>query len=178
MSDKSPRLSRAYIGLGSNVGDREEYLREAFVALRRLGEVGAASLLYETAAVGPIPQPDFLNAVAELRTEMLPEELLKELLYIEKEHGRDRSAGLPKGPRTLDLDLLAYDDVVLDTPSLTLPHPALSERLFVLIPLAEIAPEWRHPLNGKTASELLLELGEKPGDGVAAVYKFSSSQLP
>ena len=151
-------------------------MRSAIAALGQLGTMGAVSSLYETEPVGTISQPDFLNAVIELRTSLSPEQLLAALLRIEQEHGRDRSAGPPKGPRTLDLDLLAYDDLVMDTPSLTLPHPALAERRFVLVPLAEIAQRWRHPGSGKTASQLLAELPDAPvrSDGSQAVRKISS----
>jgi 2-amino-4-hydroxy-6-hydroxymethyldihydropteridine diphosphokinase len=93
------------------------------------------------------------------------------LLRIELEHGRDRSVSVPKGPRTLDLDLLSYDDAVMETISLTLPHPALAERLFVLIPLAEIAPEWMHPVRRKTAAQLLTELSHLQADTSQAVRR-------
>lgn len=153
----------AYIALGSNLGDRDAHLRSAIAALRSLGEVGSVSSFYETEPVGAIAQPEFLNAVMELRTELPPEELLTVLLKIEQEHGRDRDLSLPKGPRTLDLDLLSYDAQILETPHLTLPHPALQERLFVLVPLAEIAPEWQHPRSCRTAAELLAEASAGQG---------------
>ncbi len=154
----------AYIALGSNVGKREQSLSSAIAALGKLGTVQAVSSFYETAAVGAIAQPDFLNAVVELRTSVPPLALMTRLLRIELEHGRDRSVSVPKGPRTLDLDLLSYDDVVMETVSLTLPHPALTERLFVLLPLAEIAPEWMHPVRRKTAAQLLAELSPLQAD--------------
>lgn len=150
--------STAYIGLGSNVGDREKYLKSAIAVLGSIGTVGPVSGLYATEPVGPISQPDFLNAVLKLRTALSPEALLAELLRIEQENGRDRASVPPKGPRTLDLDLLSYDGLVLDTSPLRLPHPAIAERRFVLVPLAEIAPEWRHPATGKSATQLLKEL--------------------
>lgn len=172
--------SRAYIGLGSNMEDREAHMRSAIVALRQVGSVEKISSFYETEPVGTVSQPDFLNAVVELQTDVPPEDLLVTLLRIERDHGRDRSAIPPKGPRTLDLDLLGYDDMVLETPSLTLPHPALVERRFVLAPLAEITPEWRHPTNGKTASQLLAELSERmaqPGRETAQTVRKISNGL-
>jgi 2-amino-4-hydroxy-6-hydroxymethyldihydropteridine diphosphokinase len=153
----------AYVALGSNLGDRVEHLRSAIAALLHLGTVEAVSSFYETAPVGLVAQPDFLNAVVALQTTLPPQELMAALLRIEQQHGRGRSASVPKGPRTLDLDLLSYGDVAMETPSLTLPHPSLAERRFVLAPLEEIAPLWRHPVSGKTAAELLA--GLLRGDG-------------
>lgn len=172
------REVRAILGLGSNLGEREEHLRRAIAALGRLGAVEAISSLYETAPVGPVRQPDFVNAAIVLRTTLSPEDLLAEMLAIEQQHGRDRRASLPKGPRTLDLDLLAYGDVVMETPSLTLPHPALAERRFVLEPLAEIAPAWRHPVSGKTAAQLLAELPDASDAPNHNVRRMESSGFP
>ncbi len=169
-------MTTAYIALGSNLGDREQYLHSALDTLSQLGDVGAVSSFYETEPVGTAPQPDFLNAVAELRTQFGPQDLLAALLRIEQQHGRDRSAAPPKGPRTLDLDLLAYDDLVLETPTLTLPHPALVERRFVLEPLAEIAPGWRHPIREKTAAQLLGEMADEKGSHVASVRKIPATR--
>jgi 2-amino-4-hydroxy-6-hydroxymethyldihydropteridine diphosphokinase len=114
-----------------------------------------ASSFYETDPVGYTAQPKFVNAVAQVETELSPEELMQTLLAIERELGRDRAATVPKGPRTIDLDLLLYDDRVIDTPGLTVPHPAMHERLFVLEPLVEIAPHVVHPVLMRTARELL-----------------------
>lgn len=126
--------------------------------LARYGRVTARSSLYRTSPVGYVDQPEFVNAAALLETELAPLALLDALLETERSFGRDRSAGPPKGPRTLDLDLLLYDGLVLDEPRLTLPHPAMHERWFVLAPLEEIVPEWRHPVMGRTISELLADL--------------------
>lgn len=161
----------AYVALGANLGERERTVHSAITVLRQLGMVEAVSSFYETAPVGPVAQPDFLNAVVALRTALPPQGLMAALLQIEQQHGRDRSVSVPKGPRTLDLDLLSYDNLVMETPALTLPHPALAARRFVLVPLAEIAPQWRHPVCGKTVAELLAELPRAKNDSVQTAHK-------
>lgn len=152
----------AAIALGSNLpspfGGPEANLREAFLRLRALGEVKAISSIRLTDPVGYVNQPRFANAAALLETGLPPLTLLRELLAIEQTFGRDRASAPPKGPRTLDLDLLLYGTDVLSSPELTLPHSALHERRFVLEPLAEIAPLWRHPTLHKTVTELLAEI--------------------
>ena len=163
MPEPAAAPHRAAIALGSNLpspwGGREQNLRVAIERLSALGEVTAISSFYDTAPVLYTNQPRFLNAAALLRMSLEPAPLLRALLEIEIMMGRDRSPGaLAKGPRTLDLDLLWFDNRVLATPELTLPHPAMHLRRFVLEPLAEIAPEWLHPVLGKTASELLTSL--------------------
>jgi 2-amino-4-hydroxy-6-hydroxymethyldihydropteridine diphosphokinase len=141
---------RAYVGLGSNLGDREATLRRALELLADEEgiEVVAVSTLRETDPVGYLDQPRFLNGAAELRTELAPRELLELLLSLEARFGRDRSAGPPQGPRTLDLDLLLYGAERLAEPGLELPHPRLHERLFVLRPLAELDPALEVPGKG------------------------------
>lgn len=167
----------AYIGLGSNLasseGDSAETVRAAIRALARLGSVTAQSSLYRTAPVGYREQPDFINAAAALETELEPESLLGEMLAIERRFGRDRNMSIPKGPRTLDLDLLLVldvreDAVVFKSGALTLPHPEMEKRRFVLQPLAEIAPELRHPVLEKTMQELLAELPDHGDDVMRA----------
>jgi 2-amino-4-hydroxy-6-hydroxymethyldihydropteridine diphosphokinase len=160
----------AYIGLGSNLasaaGNSPDTIRAAIRALAALGSVAAQSSLYRTAPVGFREQPYFINAVVCLKTALEPEDLLRELLAIERSLGRDRRASVPKGPRTLDLDLLL---VLKDggaaalhrSPALTLPHPELANRRFVLEPLAEIAPELRHPVLHKSMRKLLEELASQ-----------------
>jgi 2-amino-4-hydroxy-6-hydroxymethyldihydropteridine diphosphokinase len=148
----------ACIALGSNLGDPRDNLQRALEELGRAGvQVERRSSLYETAPVGgPAGQPPYLNAVAAVTTALPPHELLRVLNAIETGLGRVRT--VPDGPRTLDLDLLLYGDLVLDTPELTVPHPRLHERLFVLEPLVEIAPGAVHPRLGKTVARLHADL--------------------
>jgi 2-amino-4-hydroxy-6-hydroxymethyldihydropteridine diphosphokinase len=155
----------AAIGLGANlpstVGAPANTIAAAIERLAECGRVTARSALYRTAPVGYVDQPAFVNAAVLLETEQRPLPLLDALLEIERSFGRDRAPGPPKGPRTLDLDLLLYDDLVLDEPELTLPHPAMHQRRFVLAPLQEIAPEWRHPVLRRTIAELLTGLPQE-----------------
>jgi 2-amino-4-hydroxy-6-hydroxymethyldihydropteridine diphosphokinase len=149
----------AAIALGSNLesrfGDREANLREAVRRIEALGEVRAVSSFYDTEPVGYLEQPRFLNAALLLETKMEPRALMRELLSIERAMGREREGAMPKGPRVIDLDLLLYGDWVLWAEDLILPHPRMEERRFVLEPLAEIAPNWMHPVLGVTVRELL-----------------------
>ncbi len=150
-------MARALVALGSNLGDRAGYLLSGLAALGRAGvRVLRLSRVYETEPVGPPGQGPYLNQVAAVETELEPAELLALLLAVERAHGRVRTERY--GPRTLDLDLLDYEGRILDLPGLTLPHPRLHERAFVLVPLLEVAPGWRHPRLGKSARELLLAL--------------------
>jgi 2-amino-4-hydroxy-6-hydroxymethyldihydropteridine diphosphokinase len=156
-------MSLATIALGANLpgpaGPPEVTLAAAAVRLASLGSIAAHSSLYSTAPVGFADQPRFLNAVIALETALTPFELLGAVLLMEREFGRDRAAGVPNGPRTLDLDILLYGDLVLSVAGLEIPHPRLAQRAFVLIPLNEIAPGLRDPRSGKTVSQLLAELG-------------------
>ena len=152
---------RACIALGSNLGDRNVKLDRALAALRNHPQISidAVSSFHETAPVGgPMGQSMYLNAAAVLRTSLTPHQLLGVMLNTEHALGRDRTSGERNGPRTIDLDLLLYDDVILDEPGLTLPHPRMHERIFVLRPLAEVAPDVVHPRLKKPIRELLREL--------------------
>jgi 2-amino-4-hydroxy-6-hydroxymethyldihydropteridine diphosphokinase len=149
---------KAYIGLGSNLGAREDYLNRAIDLLRDdpAIEVVALSSVRETDPVGIVDQPRFLNGVVELETALGARELLGRLLAVEQELGRRRD-GPRFGPRTIDLDLLVYGDEVIDEPGLTVPHPRLDERRFVLEPLHELAPDLVVPGRGRV-SDLLVSL--------------------
>lgn len=171
--------STAYIALGSNLaskaGDPEENLRHALRRLETLGRIAAVSSIYETEPVGDHNQPWFMNSVAAMATGLEPARLMARMLAIEQEFGRRRDPARPKGPRILDLDLLMVDDVVITTPELSLPHPAMARRRFVLAPLAEIAPRLRHPVLNRTMEELLQSLpddGETRRSGVRNIHRF------
>lgn len=141
-----------YLSLGSNVGDREANLTEAIRRLDALGRVVKASSFYETEPVEFAAQPWFLNCTVVLETEKMPHQLLKGVLGVEQAMGRRRVQ--KKGPRNIDIDILLLGNSVVNTKDLVIPHPALHERAFVLEPLAEIAPDVRHPVFKKTIQEL------------------------
>ncbi len=145
-----------YLSLGSNLGDRAASLHEAIRRLESVGRVQAVSPLYETEPVEFTTQPWFLNCALSLETTSRPEELICRVLQIEKAMGRERDQ--PKGPRTIDIDILLFGDAIVSTPSLTIPHPAMAQRRFVLEAVAEISPEVKHPTLKKSVRELLAEL--------------------
>ena len=150
-----------YLSLGSNVGDREENLRSAITKLRDLGEIAAVSSFYETEPVEFTAQPWFLNCAVAVRTELTAEIFLSKIQAIEQQMGRRRIQ--PKGPRNIDIDILLFGASVIATLQLQIPHPAMHERRFVLEPLAEIAPDMRHPVLKKTVRELLQTLPAATG---------------
>ncbi len=149
----NPKPETIALALGSNMGDRMAALRAAATALTPFVSVTAASPVYETAAVYIANQPAFLNAALTGTTELEPLALLTALKKLETELGR--RPGLRYGPRLLDIDIIFYGDHILATPELALPHPRVAEREFVLWPLADVAPEWKHPETGRTVAEML-----------------------
>ncbi|UCC91177.1 MAG: 2-amino-4-hydroxy-6-hydroxymethyldihydropteridine diphosphokinase [Dehalococcoidia bacterium] len=154
-----------YLGLGSNMGNRQDNLDRALDLLSQRLRVGKVSSVYDTEPVGNTNQPRFLNLVCQVYTMLAPKELLTLAKGIESKLGR--VVGKSNAPRPIDIDILFYGDQVIDTPELVIPHPRLAERAFVLVPLAEIAPDLQHPVIGKTVKELLQGITEKQG-----VFKF------
>jgi len=156
-----------YLSLGSNIGDRAANLNSAIERLGALGTIEKISSFYETEPVEFTAQPWFLNIAVKLDTEKMPKQLLAGILDIEQQMGRRRTQ--KKGPRAIDIDILLFGNSIIDTKGLTVPHPAMHERRFVLEPLAEIAPEVRHPVFKRTLSELRDAL--PPGQAVRKVKK-------
>jgi 2-amino-4-hydroxy-6-hydroxymethyldihydropteridine diphosphokinase len=150
--------SHSAIALGSNIGESQAILEGALKTLEQTPgiTIKAKSSWYKTAPVGGPSQPDYLNGAAILQVQLSPEQLLKTLLEIEQEFGRVRQERW--GPRTLDLDILLFDDLIVETPDLQIPHPRMTERAFVLVPLAEIAPDWIEPVTGEPISQLVQKL--------------------
>jgi 2-amino-4-hydroxy-6-hydroxymethyldihydropteridine diphosphokinase len=149
-------VTEVYLGLGSNVGDREAHLAYAVGRLGREGNLTGLSSVYETDPVGYLDQPPFLNLVVRLETSHEPEELLRRIRGIESDRGRQRT--FRNAPRTLDIDVLLYGDRQLGLEGLTIPHPRMDERPFVLVPLLELAPELREPGSGRAYRDVLVGL--------------------
>ena len=154
----NPAGSRSAIAFGSNIGESLAILEGAMKSLEKTPGIiiKAKSSLYRTAPVGGPSQPDYLNGAAILEVQLSPQKLLDTLLNIEQEFGRVRQEHW--GPRTLDLDILLFDDLILETPDLQIPHPRMTQRAFVLVPLAEIAPDWIEPVSREPISQLLQKL--------------------
>jgi len=154
----------AYLGLGSNLEDRQYNLEQALAFLAQRLRIEKVSSIYDTEPVGNTQQPRFLNLVCQVSTTLSPTALIALAKGIEAKLGRGGGSGMP---RPIDIDILFYGEQVIKTPELVIPHPRLTERAFVLVPLVEIAPELVHPANGKTARELLMAL-----KGIRGVFKW------
>ena len=152
---------KVYLGLGANLDDRQGNLLRAVELLSQWGQIEELSSLYETEPVGYLDQPPFLNAACQLMTTLTAEELLAVAKNIEATLGRIQS--FRNAPRPIDIDILFYGEQVINSPQLTIPHPRLEERAFVLVPLAEIAPDLVHPVNGLTVQEMVQRLGSLKG---------------
>ena len=161
-------LETVYLSLGSNLGNRQENLDRALKLLSERMRIGKVSSIYDTEAVGPISQPNFLNLACEVFTRLTPEGLLALAKGIEQKMGRYSRSG---EPRIIDIDIILYGDQVVNNPDLKIPHPLMQERSFVLIPLAEIAPDAVHPVLKKSMKELNTAVKEKQG-----VFKFDGEE--
>jgi len=147
-------INQLFLSLGGNLGNTREIFEGAYPLIeKKIGKISVYSSIYQTEAWGPIPQADFLNQVILVSTTLAPQACLTEMLAIEKEFGRERKERW--GPRTLDLDILYYSDVTIAEADLTVPHPRIAERKFILIPLVEIAPFYEDPASGKSMTALL-----------------------
>ncbi len=159
-----------YLGLGSNMGDRSANLSEAMELLSRKLQVEKVSAVYDTEPMGDTDQARFLNLVCQVYTRIEPAGLLALAKGIETKMGR--APGKRNSPRPIDIDILFYGDQVMETPQLAIPHPRIAERAFVLVPLAEIAPDFKHPVSGQTMKELLSGITEKQG-----VFKWQDQDM-
>ena len=161
-------MSTVAISLGSNLGDRLQLLRKAVCSLESRGfEILALSDVFETPPWGVKDQPRFLNACILTKTDLSPEDVLAEVKAIEENLGRTRTGRW--GPRLIDLDIIFYDNLTLKTPDLTIPHQEMAGRAFVLLPLAQVAPYWRHPATGHTAEEMARALPAEETEGLLQI---------
>jgi 2-amino-4-hydroxy-6-hydroxymethyldihydropteridine diphosphokinase len=155
-------MNKAYLLTGGNEGDRFLHMQEARANIELIcGQLLQVSSLYETAPWGKTDQPDFLNQIILIDTKLSPEELLHAILSIEEMGGRKRT--VKNAPRTIDIDILFYNELILEKPGLSIPHPRIADRRFVLVPLNEISPGFIHPVIGKTIHQLLLECKDELG---------------